>query len=160
MDFYTNVVQWGNNLLVRGVQNGQRTNFRVDYSPTLFVPVMKQTGWKTLDNKDVMPYKFDSIKDSKELLQKYESQPHLVFGYARYAYTYISDTFPNPEAAIEPLLSITVKNHQSKKIIVWGLHPYQHQNENVTYIQCGSERDLILEFMSFWTKNYLSLIHI
>ena len=142
MDFYTNVVQWGNNLLVRGVQNGQRTNFKVDYSPTLFVPVMKQTGWKTLDNKDVMPYKFDSIKDSKEFLQKYESQPHLVFGYDRYAYTYISDTFPNqvdwniekllvvtidievecengfpnPEAAIEPLLSITVKNHQSKKL--------------------------------------------
>ena len=184
MDFYTNVVQWGNNLLVRGVQNGQRTNFKVDYSPTLFVPVMKQTGWKTLDNKDVMPYKFDSIKDSKEFLQKYENQPHLVFGYDRYAYTYISDTFPNqvdwniekllvvtidievecengfpnPEAAIEPLLSITVKNHQSKKIIVWGLQPYQHQNENVTYIQCGSERDLILEFMSFWTKNYPDII--
>ena len=184
MDFYTNVVQWGNNLLVRGVQNGQRTNFKVDYSPTLFVPVMKQTGWKTLDNKDVMPYKFDSIKDSKEFLQKYENQPHLVFGYDRYAYTYISDTFPNqvdwniekllvvtidievecengfpnPEAAIEPLLSITVKNHQSKKIIVWGLQSYQHQNENVTYIQCGSERDLILEFMSFWTKNYPDII--
>ena len=56
MDFYTNVVQWGNNLLVRGVQNGQRTNFKVDYSPTLFVPVMKQTGWKTLDNNPDQDY--------------------------------------------------------------------------------------------------------
>ena len=53
MDFYTNVVQWGNFLLVRGVDNNQRVNFRLKYIPTLFVPVMKQTDWKTLDGKSV-----------------------------------------------------------------------------------------------------------
>ena len=47
MDFYTNVTQWGNYLLVRGVDNNQRVNFRVKYKPTLFVPVMKQTDWST-----------------------------------------------------------------------------------------------------------------
>ena len=145
MDFYTNVVQWGNFLLVRGVDNNQRVNFRLKYKPTLFVPVMKQTDWKTLDGKSVTPYQFNCIKDAKDFLLKYESQPHLVHGLNRFAYTYISDTFPqkvnwnidkilimtidievqcengfpNPESAIEPLLSITVKNQQSKKIIVW-----------------------------------------
>ena len=142
MDFYTNVVQWGNFLLVRGVDKNQRVNFRLKYKPTLFVPVMKQTDWKTLDGKSVTPYQFDCIKDAKDFLLKYESQPHLVHGLNRFAYTYISDTFPqkvnwnidkilimtidievqcengfpNPESAIEPLLSITVKNQQSKKI--------------------------------------------
>ena len=49
MDFYTNVVQWGNFLLVRGVSGSQRLNFKVKYSPTLFVPVLKETEWKTLE---------------------------------------------------------------------------------------------------------------
>ena len=184
MDFYTNVVQWGNFLLVRGVDNNQRVNFRLKYKPTLFVPVMKQTDWKTLDGKSVTPYQFDCIKDAKDFLLKYESQPHLVHGLNRFAYTYISDTFPqkvnwnidkilimtidievqcengfpNPESAIEPLLSITVKNQQSKKIIVWGIQPYKNTREDVTYIRCPNEHDLIMEFMSFWTKNYPDVI--
>ena len=36
MDFYTNVVQWGNFLLVRGVDKNQRVNFRLKYKPTLY----------------------------------------------------------------------------------------------------------------------------
>ena len=31
MNFYTNVLQWGNFLLVREVKNGQRQNSRVKY---------------------------------------------------------------------------------------------------------------------------------
>ena len=184
MNFYTNVVQWGNFLLVRGVEGNQRLNFKVKYSPTLFVPVQKQTDWKSLNGKNLMPYKCDTIKDAKDFILKYESQPHLIYGLDRFAYTYISDTFPqkvnwnndkiltftidievqcdngfpNPETAIEPLLSITVKNQQSKKIIVWGTQPYKNTREDVTYIRCPNEHDLILEFMSFWTKNYPDVI--
>lgn len=184
MDFYTNVVQWGNNLLVRGVEHGQRLKFKVKYSPTLYVPVMKKTDWKTLDNKSVMPYKFDTIKEAKEFISKYESQPHLCFGFDRFPYTYISDTFPdkpnwnidrilivtidievqcengfpNPEQAIEPLLSITIKNHQSKNIVVWGIGDYKKTKDNVTYVNCKDENELILEFMSFWSKHQPDVI--
>ena len=48
MNFYTNVIQWGNNLLVREIKNGQRTNSKVRYSPTLYAPVKKQTPYKNL----------------------------------------------------------------------------------------------------------------
>ena len=132
MDFYTNVIQWGNFLLVRGVSGSQRLNFKVKYSPTLFVPVLKETEWKTLEGKSVTPYKCETIKGAKDFILKYESQPHLIYGLDRFAYTYISDTFPqkvnwnkdkisiftidievqcengfpNPESAIEPLLSL------------------------------------------------------
>ena len=50
-NFYTHVAQWGNQLLVRAVKDGVRTNFKVKYEPTLYVPVKKETGWKTLDDK-------------------------------------------------------------------------------------------------------------
>ena len=70
MRFYTHVAQWGNQLLVRAVENGVRSNFKVKYEPTLYVPVQKETGWKTLDGKNVNPMKFLSIKDiSKSLLR-------------------------------------------------------------------------------------------
>ena len=50
MSFYTNVVRYGNNLLIREVVNGQRVNSKLKYKPTLFVPVVKSTNWKTLDD--------------------------------------------------------------------------------------------------------------
>ena len=45
MKFYTNIVQWGNSLLVREVDNGQRKNYRVKYSPTLYAKVNKKTDF-------------------------------------------------------------------------------------------------------------------
>ena len=79
-NFYTHVAQWGNQLLVRAVKDGVRTNFKVKYEPTLYVPVQKETGWKTLDDKNVNPMKCLSIKEAKAFIEQYQSQPHLVYG--------------------------------------------------------------------------------
>ena len=80
MNFYTHVAQWGNDLLVRGVRNGQRYTEKVRYEPTLFVPVKKPTGWTTLDGKNLNPMQFLTIKEAKEFVERYESQPWLVYG--------------------------------------------------------------------------------
>ena len=180
MDFYTNVAVYGNQILVRGVQNGERINTRVKYEPTLFVPVQKDTGWKTLEGKNLLPYHFDSIKEAKEFISQYENQKHLVFGLDRFAYTYLADEFegktlkwdmekmmvvtidievacengfPNPMEAIEPLLSITIKNQQTKKFLVWGTGEFETDRDDVTYIKCADERELILEFLAFWSSH-------
>jgi DNA polymerase elongation subunit (family B) len=180
MRFYTNVTQWGNQILVREYKNGERLNHKVKYSPTLYVPVQKETGWKTLDGKNVMPYKHDTIKGAKEFIQQYQNQPHLVYGLDRFAYTYLSDTypdrvewdsdkilvctidietqcengFPDPEKAEEEMLSITIKNQTTKKIVVWGIGDYQNDREDVTYINCSNENELLASFMNFWVKHY------
>ena len=180
MRFYTNVVQWGNNILVREYKNGERLVHKVKYSPTLYVPVQKDTGWKTLDGKSVMPYKHDTIKDAKEFIAQYQNQPHLVYGLDRFAYTYLSDTYPNnvewdsdkilvvtidietqcengfpdPEKAEEEMLSITIKNQSTKKIVVWGIGDYHTDREDVTYINCSNENELLASFMNFWVKHY------
>ncbi len=180
MRFYTNVTQWGNQILVREYKNGERLNDKVKYSPTLYVPVQKETGWKTLDGKNVMPYKHDTIKGAKEFIQQYQNQPHLVYGLDRFAYTYLSDTypdrvewdsdkilvctidietqcengFPDPEKAEEEMLSITIKNQTTKKIVVWGIGDYQNDREDITYINCSNENELLASFMNFWVKHY------
>ena len=179
MQFYTNVTPWGNNLLVREYVNGERINRKVKYSPTLFCKVLKETGYKTLDGQNVTPIKHETIKEAKEWLKSYEDQPHLVYGNSLFQYNYIADEypnyvkwdidkilvvtidievacengFPNPEEAIEPLLSITIKNHQNKQILVWGTGEYKNTRDDVTYIKCDSEKMLIQEFLTFWEKN-------
>ena len=179
MQFYTNVTPWGNTLLVREYANGERLNRKVKYSPTLFCKVIKETKHKTLDGQFVTPVKHETIKEAKEWLKSYEDQPHLIFGNTTFQYNYIADEyptyvkwdidkilvvtidievacengFPNPEEAIEPLLSITIKNHQNKQILVWGTGEYKNTRDDVTYVKCDTEKMLIQEFLTFWEKN-------
>ena len=179
MRFYTNITQWGNNLLLREVVNGERINRKVKYSPTLFAPVLKETPYKTLEGKYVAPIKHDTIKDAKEWVEKYKEQPHLIYGNTLFPYSYIADEysnnvdwdideilivtidievecengFPKPEEANDPLLSITLKNHQNKKIVVWGIGDFENSREDVSYIKCESEKHLIQSFLTFWEEH-------
>ena len=90
MDFYTNVIQRGNALLVRSVENGKRVRDRVNYQPTLFDLSSEPTGYTTLDGQHVLPNKRDSIKDAKSWLEQRQNQD-IVFGNTQYPYCYISD---------------------------------------------------------------------
>jgi DNA polymerase elongation subunit (family B) len=177
MDFYTNVLQWGNQLFVRGVENGQRVKKKVRYEPTLFDVVPQETGYKTLDGKNVLPHPFDSISLAKDWYDSHKKQ-NLVYGNTQYNYCYIGDEypgdvpwdkdqicivtidievecengFPNPKDAAEPMLSITLKNHQNKKIIVWGLHEFQNYRDDVDYRLCRNEEELLFKFLDTWSS--------
>ena len=184
MNFYTNVTQWGNFLLLREVVNGERLVRKVKYSPTLYAPVAKPTNLKTLDGKFVTPVKHQTIKEAKEWIQNYKDQPHMVFGNDRFSYSFIAEQFPktvdwdidkilivtidievqcengfpNPKDAIEPLLSITVKNHQTKKFVVWGIGDFKTNRDDITYIKCENEMQLIKEFLIFWERHQPDVI--
>ena len=184
-NFYTNVVRFGNNLLVREVNNGQRINKRVRYSPTLYSLVGKPTAYKTLEGKYVTPIKHDTMKEANDWIKNYgDQQFDLIYGNTQYPYSYISDThkgiidwdmsqlmivtidievecengFPSSRTASEPLLSISVKNHQSKKLVVWGLHYFKNERDDVTYIKCDDEKDLLQKFLRFWEDHHPDII--
>ena len=184
MNFYTNVIQWGNNLLVREIKNGQRTNSKIRYSPTLYAFVKKKTPYKTLEGEYVTDVSFDTIKEAKEWIENNKNQSELVYGNTQYPYTYISDTykdrvnwdlekllmvtidievqcengFPSPSKAEEELLSITIKNHQSKRIVVWGIGDFETEREDVSYIKCKNEVHLLKEFLVFWEKYWPDIV--
>jgi len=177
--FYTNILQWGNQLFLREVVNGQRQVRKVKYQPTLYTPCEKVSGFKTLTGGNAAPIKFDNIKDAKEWAKQYENQKDLVLGLNQFPYTYLAEQypnavnwdldhiliytidievkcengFPNPQEAAEPFLSITVKNHSNKQIIVWGVGKYTNDRDDVTYIECESEIHLLKEFLIFWEKS-------
>ena len=184
MRFYTNVVQWGNQLLVREINNGERRDFRLKYEPTLYAKVKEPTPYKTLKGDFCTPIKHPSIKDAKEWVEQYKSQPGLIYGNTQYAYSYMNESysdpcpwdkddilivtidievqcengFPNPHQAQEEMLSITMKNQQSKKIVVWGIGDFQNDRDDVTYIKCQTEVELLKEFLVFWEKHYPDII--
>jgi len=185
MNFYTNVLQYGNSILVREVRNGERTTRRVKYEPTLFdlVKTREETGYKTLDGKSVIPHKFDSIKEAKAWVASRENQD-IIYGNTQYPYCWIADEypdrvdwdldqmlmvtidievecengFPKPEDAAEPMLSITIKNHQTKRIVVWGIGEFVTDREDITYVQCESEVHLLKEFLIFWERHTPDII--
>ena len=184
MNFYTNITRWGNHLLLREVANGQRINRRIKYSPTLYCLVKEPTKYKTLNGQYVAPVKHPSMKEANDWIDNYKSQPHLIYGNTLYQYNYLADQysnrvdwdiekllivtidievqcengFPDPEKALEELLSITIKNHQTKEIVVWGIGDFVSKRKDVHYVSCENELHLIKEFLVFWERNHPDVI--
>ena len=184
MKFYTNAVQFGNNLLIREVRNGKREKLRVKYSPTLYMQVEKPTEYKTLEGKFVTPVKHQTIKEAREWLDNYSSQKHLIYGNTSHVYSYLNESYNDPcpwnkddllivtldievkcengfpavGPAVEEMLSITVKNQQSKRIVVWGIGEFKNDREDVTYVKCKNERDLLEKFLDFWEDHQPDII--
>jgi DNA polymerase elongation subunit (family B) len=66
--------------------------------------------------------------------------------------------FPNADKALEPMLAITIKNHDTGRIKVWGLHDYHNDREDVQYIKCQTERELLAQFLAWWESDYPDVI--
>ena len=101
MNFYTNVTRFGNNLLVRGYQNGKRYAKKIKYQPTFFVSTSfnslheDESGWQSLCGRPVGKIKLDSMREAKDWIQMNKDVVgRHIFGNDRYISTYINDTFP------------------------------------------------------------------
>tara|TARA_B100001939_G_scaffold276443_1_gene244666 strand:- start:1828 stop:4329 length:2502 start_codon:yes stop_codon:yes gene_type:complete len=182
MRFYTNVFQIGNDILIRGYENGKHFSDRQKFQPTLYVPTKRKSKWRTLENIPVEPVQPGTIKDCREFIDKYSSvNGFAVFGNERYVHQYISEMypedeikfdiskiklitidievaaesgFPDPFNCAEELLLITIQDYNTKKVITFGSRPYANQDRpNFRYIQCHDEEDLINRFLDWWQEN-------
>ena len=180
MKFYTSVLPYRGRLLVRGVNHdGSHKKYRINYKPSLFVPSNKDSKYKTLDGRNVGKIEFESMPDAKKWIDEYEDVSGFeYFGNTRYQYPFIADQFPGkvdwdikqirlitidiecesengfPDAdeAIEPIISITAKEHTTKKIVVFGMNNFVNDRPDVNFVKCATERDLIEKFKEFWLE--------
>ena len=178
MRFYTNVQLIGNQILVRGVENGRRYETRDEFYPTLFVKSKKETKYRTLSGEHVEEIQPGTIRECKEFYKKYEGVDGFeIYGNDRYIYQYISENypedevkfdiskiklvtidievsseqgFPDVESCVEEILAITIQNYSTKEIITWGVKPFVNKQENVTYHHCPSEHELLSHFINYW----------
>jgi len=180
MKFYTSVLPHRGRLLVRGVdEDGSQKKYRINYKPSLFVPAGKESKYKTLDGRNVSKINFDSIYETTKWINKYKDVTNFeYFGNTRHQYPFIAEEFPgeidwdlkqikllsidiecesengfpSPDKADEPLICITVKDHTSKKIIVFGMGNFVNDREDVQYINCVNEAGLAETFTKFWVE--------
>jgi len=75
------------------------------------------------------------------------------------------DGFPVPEQAAYPIISIALKSSKSSVYQVWGLDHYDPSQSAldldgalIQYNRCKSEEELLVKFISYWTKNYPDVI--
>jgi DNA polymerase elongation subunit (family B) len=178
MSFYTNVELIGDNVLYRGYENGQRVQSRTHFSPTLFITSNKKEKHKTLTGKDVKPIQFESPREAREFIGKYEDVHGVeVHGYERFVYQFISDQFPGEieydmtqmniitidievacengfpdvESAAEEMLLITVKNMMTKEVITWGTREYN--TDQIEYRVFWTEQEMLNDFVGWWVDN-------
>ena len=178
MRFYTNVQLVGNQFLVRGYDNGKHFSVRDEFRPTLYVDSKKKSKYKTLDGKSVESIQPGYVRDCRDFIQKYDGVENFnVYGNERYIYQYISDKYPEEEvkfdiskiklvtldiettsehgfpdiqSCVEELLAITIQDYTSKRITTWGVGSFVNKQENVTYIKCVDEVDLLNKFIVYW----------
>ena len=98
--FYTNVIQRGNQLLVRSIVNGMPQKQKVDFQPTLYTTNKKTTSvsteWKTLEGIPSYEIHPGDINDCKEFIKSHDGISGFnIFGQTNYANQYIATTYPN-----------------------------------------------------------------
>jgi DNA polymerase elongation subunit (family B) len=64
--------------------------------------------------------------------------------------------FPHAHEAAHPVIAITCKNNIDNIYYVWGLYDYDTSKsvvpeDQVCYVKCKDEVDLLLRFLSFWS---------
>ena len=179
MKFYTNVAMIGNNILVREYDNGTRRNLRVPYQPTLFVPNngKEQSKFQTLEGRSVSPVVQGSIRDARDFVKQYDDVSGFeIFGNTNYQYCYVADEypetiqwemdklvvanfdietgsdngFPQPDTALEPVISITIKTQGVYHVLGYG--EYTPHRDDVNWIKCRDEADLLLRFLDLWNE--------
>ena len=163
MNFYTNVIEYKNKLLIRGVADGKPYLSRINYQPTLYTPTKEQSIYQTLDGTFLKPKLFHSIGKAKQFKETYKTMPQFkIYGMDRFPYQYIADEygqgvewdknqikiftidieceaeqgFPDVDTANETIICITVKNHSNKQLITWGTGEFVTKQTNLTYIKC------------------------
>ena len=175
--FYTNVQTVGNNILYRGVTDGKRTKIKIPYQPTLYEPAKKVTNFTSLDGTYLQDHKFDSMRDARDYLRKFEGvSGKTIYGQNRFEYAFIGEQhkemidwdfdkvsiaivdievgsengFPDPYEANEPVTAIALR-FIGGHMFVFGCGDYEVKGQE-RYMKCKDEYHLLKFFLKLWQE--------
>ena len=173
----------GNNILYRGVEDGRRVKFKIDYSPTLFLPSKKESPWKTLKGENLEPIKLGGIRDARDFIKRYDEVENFkIYGMNRFEYAFITEQhggmvdwemdqisigvvdievgsengFPDPYIASQPITAICIKYFDGT-CVVFGCGDYEVKGTE-KYIKCLDEYWLCKNFLNYWQSNCPDII--
>jgi DNA polymerase elongation subunit (family B) len=179
-NFYSNVFLSGETIYYIGYENGERVQYKDQFSPVLFAQTNKQTEYKTLDGNYAQRFEFGGISDAKEFINNHKDVENFkIYGNDKFLYQYLNSNFteeidydksllkiytidiettaengfPDVKETIEEILCLSIKDFTSKKIIVWGTREYDNSRSDVEYRVFWKEQDMLIDFLNWWSKN-------
>lgn len=187
-DFYTSVVQYGNQILVRSIRDGLPQRFKVDFNPTLYTTSKSKTaldeGWKSLYNVPVYEVKPGDIKETKEFIKTYSGAME-IFGQTNYAYQYINETYGSNSISFDSdllkivAIDIETANEESgfpepkyarEEILLITVRDLVTK-KSITfgsrpydgehkdeYVLCRNEEILLRSFLTHWQERYPDIV--
>lgn len=187
-EFYTSVVQYGNQLSVRSIRDGLPQRFKVNFNPTLYTTSKSKTspdeGWKSLYGVPVYEIKPGDIKDTKEFVKTYADAMEIL-GQTNYAYQYIHETYGSDSIQFDSELlkvvaiDIETANEESgfpepkyarEEILLITVRDI-HTKKSVTfgsrpyngkhaneYVFCHNEEILLRSFLTHWQERYPDIV--
>jgi len=185
MFFYTNVHNRGNHIYFRGFKDGKRVSSKIPFEPSLFVRTGKSSKYKSLQGENLERLKFISISEAREFVNNYKEVSNFpIYGNLNYKYQFISKLFPHdiefdmsvmkivtvdietsteygfpdPRTAQEQVLLITIQDFNTKELTSFGCKPFLSQQDNLTYVECKDEFDLLRKFIDFFKRDYPDVI--
>ena len=175
-EYYTNVAISGDNILLRGMKDGQRVKERIEFRPTLFVPSNKKSKYTTLDNEYVEPIQPGTIGDCRSFIKQYEGiNGFKIYGNTDYLYQFIGSEykgdvdykfnelkvayidiettcengFPQVDDPEESIITITVDFNGWK--YVFGLGDFKlKEDPKLRQFTFDNEEELIKSFLDVW----------
>jgi len=183
---YTNVKQYGNNILFRGIHNGVPIQKKIKYKPSLFVPTNEDSKYKTLYGESLKKLNFNDINSAKEFLRKHEKIENFkIYGNTKFEYCLISDLYKevkwdlnniriaifdievnsNPETGgfastdnpFQPIISIALKFINEDKFYLFGYDDFDAPEDTI-YIKCKDEWTLLKKFIQIWSIKYPDIV--
>ena len=159
-------------------EEGDRISYTSKFSPYFFVEDVKGTEtsiYNTKLRRKSFPSSFEKNKYLKEtglrriyenfnnvqhcLLDLYwNNNEHEDFSKFPLKIYYVdieavAETFPNPSSAEHPINVITIYDSLREQFFCWGLKPYTPKQDNITYVYCKSEVDLLTLFIEFFRRD-------
>ena len=178
MKFYTHFSRFGNQIFVRGYNNGKRFTDKVEYNPTLYLQSNNRNDeYRTLDGQIVSAVSQGTMRDATDFMKRYEDVDNFkVYGSTNFPYVYINEAypgkvdydpsqikianidievgsengFPEPASASEPITAITFKI--AGHFYVFGCGEFNNYRDDVTYMKCNDENNLIMRFLDMWEQ--------
>jgi DNA polymerase elongation subunit (family B) len=133
------------------------------------------TPFKTLKGEPVYKQEFDSVYEAREHIKQFKGIPGKpLYGMDTFVYTYINDNYPGdidydpklislvsldievdseggfPDIAQADRMVTAITLRKRGKSYVFGLKEYTVESEDVNYLLCKDEHDLLDKFLQAW----------
>ena len=102
--------------------------------------------------KEMTITKFETLPNRNKW-ELYDESTKEWVSYSQHPYRYIGG-FPNPQDANEKITLITVKNVNESHVYTFGINEFVNGRDDVTYIKCEDEKELLTKFIEFWSEDY------